>query len=290
MIATAGSTPLARLVVVAVLDGLRPDAIDTYQLENLQRLRRQGASTMTAQTVAPSATWAVMTSLLTGVAPATHGINGNFVRLPKSRGKLEPMPSVLRDHGIKATGCLASVPSLYKGVASLVARKVGLDGVRCVGDTAPEIALNARALINQAKHGLVVVHMPDADRAGEEHGWMTPQYEAASRQLDTAAGMLAQICGVPERDDTLLILLADHGGGGAIPNDHVSDHPLDRTIPIILVGGGIPAGTSIDGDVNLLDIPATVLWALGATIPPSYEGRALSDAIRPPAQETATAA
>ena len=220
-----GSAPIARQVIVAVLDGLRPDAIDTYGLENLQRLRRMGASTMTAQTVGPSATWAVMTSLLTGVSPATHGIQGNFMRLPRVKAKgIEPIGTVLARHGIKATGCLADVPTLYRGVASMVARRVGLDGVCCAGDTAPDIVRSARKMIDEQNHGLVIVHLPDADRAGEEHGWMTPQYEAATRQLDEASGMLADICGVPGNTDTVLILLADHGGGGTIANDHVSDH------------------------------------------------------------------
>ena len=101
MRSTTGTAPLARLVVVAVLDGLRPDAIDAFDLQNLQHLRRIGASTMTAQTVQPSATWAVMTSLLTGVAPATHGIHGNFMRLPRSKKEgIEPIGEVLGKNGV----------------------------------------------------------------------------------------------------------------------------------------------------------------------------------------------
>ena len=38
-----------------------------------------GAATMSARTVSPSCTWPAMTSLLSGMPPATHGIR---VRVP----------------------------------------------------------------------------------------------------------------------------------------------------------------------------------------------------------------
>lgn len=57
--------------------------------------------------------------------------------------------------------------------------------------------------------------------------------------------------------NTLLIALADRGGGGVVSNDHESDHPLDRTIPLILFGGTV-AWTSLT-DASLLDAPSTVV-------------------------------
>lgn len=45
------------------------------------------------------------------------------------------------------------------------------------------------------------------------------------------------------------------------PRDHESDHPLDRTIPMLLARTAV-AGDELDAPL-LLDVPATVLWALG---------------------------
>ena len=88
--------PISRVVVV-VLDGLRPDAIDVFQLHHLRRLMQLGASTLCATTVAPSVTAAAMTSLLTGVHPDTHGLRSDRFHIPRSRETLFPLPRVLHD-------------------------------------------------------------------------------------------------------------------------------------------------------------------------------------------------
>src|SRR5215813_9643309 len=64
--------PVVRRVVVVILDGLRPDAIQRFHLETLHRLMASGAWTLRGTTVAPSVTTAAVTSLMTGVSPATR--------------------------------------------------------------------------------------------------------------------------------------------------------------------------------------------------------------------------
>src|SRR5262245_59062217 len=70
-------------VVLVVLDGLRPDTIDVCGLENWKRLAARGASTLAGTTVGPSVTAAAMASLLTGVAPETHGLKSDKLPLPR---------------------------------------------------------------------------------------------------------------------------------------------------------------------------------------------------------------
>src|SRR4030095_5751683 len=77
---------------------------------------------------------------------------------------------------------------------------------------------------------------------------------------------------------TLFIVLADHGGGGTTRRDHDSDHTLNRKIPIIL-GGGVARQTTLLPDSSLIDIPPTILHALGVEIPDSYSGRVLVEAF-----------
>lgn len=61
------------------------------------------------------------------------------------------------------------------------------------------------------------------------------------------------------------------------PTGHVSDHPLDLTVPLVLAGRHIARCTL--GDVSLLDIPPTILRAIDITVPRSYEGRILTEAF-----------
>jgi arylsulfatase A-like enzyme len=105
---------------------------------------------------------------------------------------------------------------------------------------------------------------------------MSQAYGAGAMRMDGCLGMLAALA---EDAHTLLIGLADHGGGGIVSNDHESDHPLDRTIPLFLHGMRVARGELIDA--RLIDVPATVAAALGVEIPRSYEGRVLSEAFAP---------
>jgi arylsulfatase A-like enzyme len=106
---------------------------------------------------------------------------------------------------------------------------------------------------------------------------MSDGYAAAARRIDAAVGALL---GAVDLTDpaTLLIALADHGGGGAVPHHHNSEHPLDRTIPLILAGGAVRRGELPPGS-SLMDVPATICWALGVPRPESYAGTPLTAAI-----------
>lgn len=267
------SSPVRRVVLV-VLDGLRADAIDTLALPHLTRLRALGASTLAAETVAPSVTAAAMTSLLTGVPPTVHGLTSDRFHIPRTRARLQPLPRVLEHSGHPTSAFIREIPRLYRGLATRIVRQLGAGDARFVGHNAPEILLAARGTLARQRRGLILMHWPDADLAGHDHGWMSAPYVEAARRLDATLGLLAAFIEIERDPHTLLIALADHGGGGADPRDHDSPHPLDRTIPIVAVGGGVAPGCSL-GAASLLDVPATVLAALGVPQPAEYAGRPL---------------
>jgi len=263
--------PVQRVVVV-VLDGLRPDAIDAFALPTLMRLRRIGAYT-TALTNDPSVTWAAMTTLMTGVSPAVHGVVSDSVHLPRPRGTLHPLAATLAERGLPTSAVLARIPVIFRAVASAIGRRLGVGHLRFVGEGAADILESARDRLAAQRRGLILLHWPDADNAGHDHGWMSPEYAAGAAILDTELAKLLDI--VDADPDTLLIALADHGGGGVNPKDHESDHPLDRQIPLLFAGAGVIPG-EIGAHASLLDIPATVLWALGVERPSSYQGMPLT--------------
>jgi 2,3-bisphosphoglycerate-independent phosphoglycerate mutase len=263
--------------VVAVLDGLRPDAIEAFELSNLRRLIGAAAGTLEGRTVSPSLTWPAMTSLVTGVTPATHGILADSVHLPRPRCALSPLPSLLSSAGMPSSAFLGEIPRLYRAVGSLIGRRLGFAEVRFSGASATDVLQAASVTLATQGRGLILLHWADADRAGHENGWMSSAYAAAARRLDAAAGMLAAMLDLAFDPSTLLIFFADHGGGGVKPNDHESEHPLDTTIPMLLLGGLVAPGT-LDG-ARLVDLAPTILWALGLRSPSAYEGRVLLEAF-----------
>ena len=78
--AVAATPPPAPRVLIVSVDGLRPDAIFATATPTLRDLIARGSSTMGAQTIHPSNTLPSHTSMLTGLAPSTHGVTWNSDR------------------------------------------------------------------------------------------------------------------------------------------------------------------------------------------------------------------
>jgi arylsulfatase A-like enzyme len=172
---------------------------------------------------------------------------------------------------------MPQVPLLMRGIASRLSTLLGLGTLRTHGRDAHDVLAAARSTLESQRRGLVALHWLDADRAGHADGWMSESYAAAASRMDHALGQLESTLDLHD-PGTLLILLADHGGGGATATHHNSAHPLDTTIPIVLAGGAVTPGDLGEG-VSLTDIPATILWALGLARPASYAGRPLFQAF-----------
>jgi hypothetical protein len=259
-------------VVLVVLDGLRPDAIDALPLVHMQRLRARAAHTLAARTVTPSVTAAAMGSLFTGVVPAVHGLESERFHVPRAKAPLVPLPRVLQASGVPARGYIRRLPWAFKPVGIRLARRLGFSHVSFRGECAHEILARAVPSLEARAPGLTVLHWPDADAAGHAHGWMSRPWRRAAMRLDAALGELCDAAGIPDDPDTLLIALADHGGGGARADHHDSAHPLDTTIPFLVAGAGVRPAL-LPPTVSLLDAPATVCDALGVAVPTAWGGR-----------------
>ncbi len=269
--------PSVQRVVLVVLDGLRPDAIPRFSLPSLSALAPRSAFTLLGRTVQPSVTACAMASLLTGAAPERHGLQSERFHLPRAKGALHPLPRHLAAHGLPSAAFLAAMPLLFGGVARRIAAHVGIGTARFSGRSALDILAAARPALRDQRRGFVLLHWPDADRAGHAQGWMSDAYATAAWELDAALGALLRAVDLDD-PGTLLIAMADHGGGGAVRTHHNSTHPLDTTIPIFLAGGAVQPG-ELGAGATLLDVPATICWALGLPQPESYAGRPLVGAF-----------
>jgi arylsulfatase A-like enzyme len=67
----------ARLNLVFVLDGLRPDSINPEDTPNIYRLRQQGVNYVNGHSVFPTVTRVNTAAISTGTYPGTNGILGN---------------------------------------------------------------------------------------------------------------------------------------------------------------------------------------------------------------------
>lgn len=210
-------------VVVALFDGLG----DRY-------LNRCGAGSAMSDarvtgltSVFPSTTSAAVTTMMTGLSPAEHGLNGWVCRGHAGTGLFEPLPMVyhgsgkplrhpLRRHRIfpyrtlyQDLGCPAFVisPEWLVGTefSNRHSRGAAIAAYRARGEIAEYLAY---ALERLGPRGLVYVYLPHFDATAHETGMDSPKLERQFAALDDCFAAMAQTC---RQNDALLLATADHG-------------------------------------------------------------------------------
>jgi arylsulfatase A-like enzyme len=278
-----GPAPEGRVtqhVLVVSIDGLRPDAIARFGATTLQRLMREGAATLQAQTIVPAKTLPSHTSMLTGVPPAMHGVTWNSDRTGAVDEEGEgPVPDTLP---VPTVFALAHDAGFHTAAFFSKAKFHHLQAPGSLDYTqAPRFTLvpwgaqrtseDAAAYLRRHRPNLAFVHIGEPDYAGHAIGFMTAVYGENVRIADRAVARLIDAADdAYGRGHYTLIVTADHGGHG---RTHGADHPLDRTIPWIAWGEGVHAGLVLPPGVRTMDTAATALWLLGVPIPDFWEGR-----------------
>ncbi len=244
----------------------------------LSAMLRDGWRAGSATTVRPSITIAALSSLATGVSPQQHLITDPGLRSLGRVGGLRPLPRELGSVGVDTVVLTAPIAGAGRWLTGMLLRLGGAQHL-----VSPAAAPHAmvergveRALTGENRE-LLTVYLNDADLAGHAWGWMSPSYLRAVATLDRALEPLARLV---EDPSTLVILTADHGGGGVLPQDHDHPHPINDAIPIMMLGRRVMPGVSARS-ARLLDISPTILHCFGASIPEAYEGRVLHEAMAP---------
>lgn len=269
-----------RRLVFVLADGLRPDAVSPSLMPSLDWLGRAFTRAARARTVRPSATVAALASLATGVGPGTHRLIEPGLRfLPRLR-TLRPVARQLATGGVPVDIVTTDLGRAVQPVAWALATTAGARRLIASGQRARATAAAAERLLAEPETRLLFLYLPDCDRAGHAHGWMSDPYLEAAAEVDAAIGALSQWT-----DEVTFIVTADHGGGGVRSHEHDEPHPVNDRIPLVLAGPGVTRRHQLTRSVSLLDLPATILWWFGIDIPGCYEGRPLTDAFQSAAAE-----
>ena len=263
-----------RRLVIVLADGLRPDAISPSVMPSLDALGRVYTLARRARTVRPSATVAALASLATGVGPDTHRLIEPGLEFLPRLYTIRPVSRVLARAGIPTDIVTADLGPAALPVAWALASTAGVRRLVAKGSRGRDTAAVAHRLLSQGEDRLLFVYLPDCDRAGHAHGWMSEPYLEAAAEVDAAVGLLS-----PWTDDTVFIVTADHGGGGVTANEHDEPHPVNDHIPLIVAGPGVTRRHQLTRAISLLDVPATVLWWFGVPVPDGYEGQPLAEAF-----------
>jgi hypothetical protein len=263
-----------RRLVIVLADGLRPDAVTPSIMPSLDALGGAFTLARQARTIRPSATVPALASLATGVSPQTHQLTEPGLAFLAGLGSLRPVARELARGGVPVDIVTEELGPLALPIAWSLTATAGVRRLIARGVRARDTAAAAHRLLTQPEERLLFLYLPDCDRAGHAHGWMSDPYLAAAAEVDAAIGTLAEWT-----DRAVFIVTADHGGGGVRVDDHDEPHPVNDHIPLFVAGPGVTRRHQLTRAISLLDIPATVLWWFALPVPEGYEGRPLVEAF-----------
>ena len=254
-------------VVLAMLDGTRPDALTRAHCPALNQLKGSGAYTLKATSVMPSITLPCHMSIFHSVPPTRHGIVSNDW-MPMAR----PLPGLVEQ--AKAAGLRCAFFYNWEPLRNLslpgqLALSHFQDSARTEsGDQI--LAEETARYISQKPPDFTFVYFGTVDETGHKYGWMSDRYLTQLEKVDSA---LALVLDALPADSTVLVQ-SDHGGHD---RSHGTDSEEDMTIPWLIAGPGIRQNYRIDGPVSLLDSAPTLAHVMGVTPHSAWEGRCVDE-------------
>jgi len=234
-------------VIMVTLDGLRPEFYLSadWNTPNLKQLVKEGAFAEGVVSVFPAMTFPAHTTMVTGVAPANHGIFYNGVFNPDATNsdiywnfKQMKSPTVwgaAHQAGLKVASLVwpvsAEAPvdfnipdiggmgnevlekySVPAGMTTILKRDVlgGKEKIDISNDM--DVAKIAAWMIKNKQPNLMTIHMFGLDHKEHEFGREGVEIQKAIAKADSCVGIIrAAIRDAGLQDSTLLIVLGDHG-------------------------------------------------------------------------------
>jgi hypothetical protein len=258
------------------VDGFRADAAGMLPLPNVRKLQARGYSSFwaTVQQTASAVSGPGWSSLLTGVEPARHGVDGN--------GDLSDIsfPTVLKtvkdSFPSKRVAASASwdpiVDTLINGFDPTT-----LDAEYTADDDSDMVATAVDWIAND-DFDLIFVDFDNCDYAGHSYGFdgYNPPYQAAVFATDDYIGQLLDAVLARDSIDTeewLFVLTTDHGGENT---SHGASNFENKRIPLIVAGNSprlLTGMAPLEDPGSHMDCLPTIMHFFGAPIPSDLDGQ-----------------
>lgn len=264
--------PLAKRVIVVVIDGCRVDRFHQAKKPYLEAMISRGTLYKQVETAYPARTVVCFSSMFTGAAPESHGISSNLVL--KLGLKVESIFDVLRRHG--KTGRLVGIAHLIDAFGDDVA---SVTSVAHNDKIDQNLLAAARRELEAHDPDLLIVQLLAVDQNGHTRGTYYPEYveriEITDRLIEE---FMAWCADRGYLEDTAIVLMADHGQGiGIGAHGHLSEG--ERYVPFAMWGSGIAEGLVIEEPASILDLAPTISYLLGVEPPKDSVGRVLKGAL-----------
>jgi len=285
---TAPSTPLTEHVVLFVLEGLSQESLQGGTMPILSKLIKEGSVTWSARGVKPALRLPMMASLVTGMPVEKHGITWNFFEFSRGYPRSPSLFDYLDLSGGRDSAIFYMDESLYQ-----LAKPEPYTDYQLCGALRPEcgsqkLVSYIQQYLQKATSGhgyghailslphLLVVHLPEAGRAGVTHGWSSKEYREALRTVDGAMKSVLDLFKEYSILDRTAVLVTALSEKGTDPGAEVSatNSPV---VPWIVSGAGIKQGKIIRQPVSIIDTGATVMRILGLQTHTEWDSKAVEE-------------
>jgi arylsulfatase A-like enzyme len=302
-------------VLIYLVDTLRADRLGCFGHDvgvspHIDALAADGV--LFEHTVSQSSwTKPAVTTIMTGLGPLSHGVNGRLDMLPS---EAETIAELLRDLGYWTAGFAANAyitedagfaqgfddfDFAHSRSGAVTEKVLGWLGehaaespfflyVHTIDPHAPyEPAIRFREEFASGVSDLSIGGFDHIRALGRNEIEITDAlvedllrlYDAEVAENDHAFGMLLDgLRDLGMYDDTLIVFVSDHGE--QFHEHGVFGHGWDLyqevlDVPMIIRPPGGRSPIRVSGTAQLVDLPATVLSAVGAQIPEGFEGSSL---------------
>jgi arylsulfatase A-like enzyme len=287
---TVEASPVApEHVILFVLEGFGQDSLKGGGMPVLSKLVKEGAVTWSATGVNPALRLPTMASLVTGMPVEKHGITWNAFEFSRGYPRSPSLFDYLDLSGGRDSAIFYMDESLYQ-----LARPEPYTDYQLCGALRPEchpdkIVSYIRQYFKKATSGhgyghailsvphLLVVHLPEAGRAGVAHGWNSKEYRQGLQAVDAALKSVMEVFkehGLLNRTTVVVTSLSGPGSdiGGEEPTMKATP-----VVPWIASGVGIKHGQTIHQPVSIIDTGATVMRILGLDTHTEWESKAVEE-------------
>lgn len=276
-------------VILFVLEGFGQDSLKGGAMPFLSKLVKDGAATWSATGVKPALRLPTMASLVTGMPVEKHGITWNVFEFSRGYPRSPSMFDYLDLSGGRDSAIFYMDESLYQ-----LARPEPYTDYQLCGALRPEcrsdkIVSYIRQYFQKATSGhgyghailslphLLVVHLPEAGRAGVAHGWNSKEYRQALQAVDAAMKSVLEVFkehGLSNRTTVLVTALSGPGTDLSGETATTAGIPM---VPWIASGVGIKHGQVIHQPVSIIDTGATVMRILGLETHTEWDSKAVEE-------------
>lgn len=285
---TASSGSGTEHVILFVLEGFGQESLKGGAMPVVSKLVKEGSVTWSASGVKPALRLPTMASLVTGMPVEKHGITWNFFEFSRGYPRHPSLFDYLDLSGGRDSAIFYMDEALYQ-----LAKPEPYTDYQLCGALRPECGSQKLvAYIQQylqkatSGHGyghaipslphLLVVHLPEAGRAGVIHGWDSTEYREALRTVDGAMKSVLNLFQEYSLSGRTAVVVTALSGKGTDPGAETptTESPV---VPWLVSGTGIKQGQLIRQPVSIMDTGATVMKILKLETHTEWESQAVEE-------------